>query len=78
MVLVIDVGNTRIKGAVFEDTKLLEVFVFTKDELRKKIEIILKKFKNVSDLVVSSVGDVEKNALLSFENQLNVAVSWSK
>ena len=58
MILVVDVGNTRIKAAVFEDTKLLEIFVFTDKELQKNIENILKKFKNVSDLVVSSVGDL--------------------
>ena len=47
MVLVVDVGNTRIKGAVFEDAILLEVFIFTKSELKINIESILKKFKNV-------------------------------
>ena len=72
MVLVVDVGNTRIKGAVFEDAILLEVFIFTKSELKINIESILKKFKNVSDLVVSSVGDVEKLSFLAFENLLNV------
>ena len=65
-------GNTRIKGAVFEDAILLEVFIFTKSELKINIESILKKFKNVSDLVVSSVGDVEKLSFLAFENLLNV------
>ena len=72
MVLGVDVGNTRIKGAVFEDAILLEVFIFTKSELKINIESILKKFKNVSDLVVSSVGDVEKLSFLAFENLLNV------
>ncbi len=72
MILVIDVGNTRIKGAVFEGAMFLEIFVFTKIELQKNIEIILKKFKKVSDLVVSSVGDVEKLSFLAFENMLNV------
>lgn len=72
MILVIDVGNTRIKGAVFEGAILLEIFVFTKIELQKNIEIILKKFEKVSDLVVSSVGDVEKLSFLAFENMLNV------
>ena len=72
MVLVVDVGNTRIKGAVFEDAILLEVFIFTKSEIKINIESILKKFKNVSDLVVSSVGDVEKLSFLAFENLLNV------
>ena len=72
MVLVVDVGNTRIKGAVFEDAKLLEIFVFTKSELQKNVNTILKKFKNVTDLVVSSVGDVEKPSFLTFEKKLKV------
>ena len=72
MILVIDVGNTRIKAAVFEGAILSEIFVFTKIELQKNIENILKKFEKVSDLVVSSVGDVEKPSFLVFENVLNV------
>jgi type III pantothenate kinase len=72
MILVIDVGNTRIKGAVFEGAILLEIFVFTKIELQKNIENILKNFEKVSDLVVSSVGDVEKLSFLAFDNVLKV------
>lgn len=72
MVLTIDVGNTRIKAAVFEGSTVLETFVFEKKELEKKIENILKKFQNCSDLVVASVGNVEKQSFLAFENQLNV------
>lgn len=72
MVLTIDVGNTRIKAAVFEGSTVLENFVFEKKELEKKIENILKKFQNCSDLVVASVGNVEKQSFLAFENQLNV------
>ncbi|MEO8239587.1 MAG: type III pantothenate kinase [Flavobacterium sp.] len=72
MVLTIDVGNTRIKAAVFEGSTVLESFVFEKNELEKKIENILKKFQNCSDLVVASVGNVEKQSFLAFENQLNV------
>ena len=72
MILVIDVGNSRIKAAVFEDTMILEIFIFTKIELKKNIENILKKFQKVSDLVISSVGDVEKQSFLAFETQLNV------
>ena len=72
MVLTIDVGNTRIKAAVFEGSTVLETFVFEKKELEKKIENILKKFQNCSDLVVASVGNVEKQSFLAFENQLKV------
>ena len=72
MILVIDVGNTRIKAAVFEDATLFEIFVFSKIELQKNIENILKKFEKINDLVVSSVGDVEKQSFLVYNNVLNV------
>ena len=72
MILVIDVGNTRIKAAVFEDTTLFEIFVFSKIELQKNIQNILKNFKKITDIVVSSVGDVEKQSFLEYNNVLNV------
>ncbi|MFV5693902.1 type III pantothenate kinase [Flavobacterium sp. LB3P122] len=72
MILAIDVGNTRIKAAVFEGDILVENFVFVKNELQKNIHNILKKYKKITDLVVSSVGDVEKQSFLEFENDLKV------
>ena len=72
MILTVDVGNTRIKAAVFEGSTVLENFVFEKNELEKKIEKILKKFPKCSDLVVASVGNVEKQSFLAFENELNI------
>jgi len=72
MILAIDVGNTRIKAAVFEDNTLLESFAFLKTELEKSIQNILEKYKNTSDLVVASVSEVEKEAFVRFETRLNV------
>lgn len=72
MILTIDVGNTRIKGAVFESDILLEQFVFEKKELEKKIVTILEKYKIVGFLVVSSVGNLEKQNFLVFENRVKV------
>ena len=72
MILVIDVGNTRIKGAVFEDNTLLECFVFEQSELQKSIQSILKSYKNIVQLVISSVGTVEKQLFLDFELELKV------
>ncbi|HEX9151193.1 MAG TPA: type III pantothenate kinase [Flavobacterium sp.] len=72
MILTVDVGNTRIKAAVFEGNILVENFVFVENELQKKIQNILKKYKKVADLVVSSVGDVEKQSFLGFENDLKI------
>ena len=78
MNLVVDVGNSRIKAAVFEGAMLLEIFVFTKKEVKKNIKNILKKFRKVSNLVISSVGDVEKESFLVFEKELNVSFISNK
>jgi type III pantothenate kinase len=72
MILTVDVGNTRIKAAVFEGDILLDHVVFTKKELQKNIENILKKFKNITHLVVASVGDIEKESFLVFNNEIIV------
>lgn len=72
MILVVDVGNTRIKAAVFEGANLFEIFVFSKIELKKNIENILKKFEKTTDLVISSVGEVEKQSFMEYNKVLNV------
>lgn len=72
MILTIDVGNTRIKGAVFEGNILVEDFVFMKTEHEKKIQNILNKYKKVTHLVISSVGFLEKESFLHYNEKLNV------
>jgi len=72
MILVVDVGNTRIKAAVFEGATLFEIFVFSKIELQKNIENILKKFEKTTDLVISSVGEVEKQSFLAYAKVVNI------
>ena len=41
MILTIDVGNTRIKYAVFENNTLIEASFFLQENFQKKIENIL-------------------------------------
>ncbi|WP_264566465.1 type III pantothenate kinase [Flavobacterium sp. N3904] len=72
MILTIDVGNTRIKGAVFEQDIALEYYVFSNIEIQKNIEIILKKYPNITHLIVASVRNIEKKVFLDFENKLKV------
>ena len=72
MILVVDVGNSRIKVAVFEGNTLLEVFVFSKIELELTMKNILIKFEKVSDLLVSSVGDVGKQSFLAYNNAVKI------
>ena len=72
MILAVDVGNTRIKAAVFEGDTLLESFFFQKTTIEKSIQNILNKYKNISYLVVASVSDVEKLTFSSFEKQVKI------
>ena len=72
MILAIDVGNTRIKSAVFEGATVLESFVFFKTELEENIQNILKKYKKVTNLVVSSVSDIERQSFLDFESLVHI------
>lgn len=72
MILTIDVGNTRIKGAVIENDTVLEVFIFKISGLQNGIENCLKKFDSITHLVVASVGNLDKNDFLSFQNRLKI------
>lgn len=72
MLLAVDIGNTRIKVAVFEGSTLLELFHFNSKELRKELKIILNKYKIASEMVVSSVGNISKAAFLEFESQISI------
>ena len=72
MILTIDVGNTRIKAAVFEDYKALESFVFSNNEILKKIEFILEKYNQITHLVIASVGKIEKVMFVNFEKKVKV------
>jgi type III pantothenate kinase len=74
MILTIDVGNTRIKSAVFENDKLLELFIFSNAELQIIILKILIKYPKIKLLVVASVGKVSIEAFSFLENK--VKMEW--
>lgn len=72
MILAVDVGNTRVKTAVFQANMLVESFVFEKKEMKKNIENILIKYKNIKNCIVSSVRNVTIDDFLMFESQIKV------
>ena len=72
MLLAVDVGNTRIKVAVFEGNTLLEQFHFSSTELRNELHFILNKFKKATEMVVASVGNLPKEVFLEFDDQVNI------
>lgn len=72
MLLAVDIGNTRIKVAVFEGNTLLEQFHFSSTELQKELHFILNKYKNATEIVVASVGAILKEAFLEFESRVKI------
>lgn len=74
MLLAIDVGNTRIKVAVFENDSLLWKDVFLKEEAEKKIKNIFEKFPKIENSVFSSVGKLEESVLKLLERNSKLAV----
>lgn len=72
MIFTIDVGNTNIKVAVFEQVDLIEKFVFQKKDLENNFEKILKKYSNCTNAVLSSVGKLDEIEILWLKKHLNL------
>jgi type III pantothenate kinase len=63
MLLAVDIGNTKIKAAVFEGDALLEKFIFTPQEANDEVKKILNKYPLALKSIMSTVGR-EANELL--------------
>ncbi len=74
MLLAIDIGNTRIKAAVFEANTLLEVVVFPIEELLQKITFILQQYPKIKNTVIASVGNTITTDLSLLEKKTNLHV----
>ncbi|CAL2103505.1 Type III pantothenate kinase [Tenacibaculum sp. 190130A14a] len=57
MYLIIDVGNTRVKAAVYEQGSLEELVVFKKSKIISELKKIIKK-NNISSSIISSVASI--------------------
>ena len=57
MDLVIDIGNTRAKAAVFAQKAIVEVIKCDTDRLVEEIRGLLDRFKLIDRAMVSAVGD---------------------
>lgn len=60
MLLAIDVGNTKIKAAVFKDNGLLEKYIFDKDNALKNFQKIFEEQSQISEIIFSSVGKMDE------------------
>ena len=71
MNLAIDVGNTRVKAAVFEGDKLVELYVFEKAKIISQIREIVKR-NTISAGIISNVASISEKKM----QQLNKSVSF--
>ena len=69
MLLTIDVGNSRIKVAVFEHNKQLDFFIFETNEVLKNFKNIFQKYPNLQKIILSSVGKLEKEVVDFIQNR---------
>lgn len=61
MLLTIDIGNSRIKTAVFENNTLIDFSVFEKDSALNGFEKNFKKFSKIKNSISSSVSLLDEN-----------------
>ena len=68
MLLTIDVGNSRIKVAVFEYDKKRELFIFDQEKALINIKNIFKKYSNIKRVMLSSVGNLNEEIVHFIQN----------
>jgi len=59
MVLVVDVGNSRVKAAVFEGGVLVEAFAFDRNEAVSFVEALRKNYPRIRTLVHAGVAPMD-------------------
>jgi len=76
MLLAVDVGNTKIKAAVFEDATLVEKIIFDKNDALADVTNFLKKYTSITHSIMSSVGKEQDDLhLYLLENTIFTPVS---
>lgn len=73
MELIIDVGNTRVKAAVFEKDTIKENFVFNKDFFLEEIEKISFQYK-IKKAIISSVAKLYTSEIEKMHQLIDVIV----
>ncbi|MDB4036570.1 type III pantothenate kinase [Polaribacter sp.] len=73
MNLAIDIGNTRVKAAVFEEDKLIELLIFDKKIIVSEIKKITKKH-TISGGIISNVGSISERKMAQLNKSFNFTV----
>ena len=74
MIITLDIGNSRIKGAVFQNNTLIDQWADTPSGLPKKICNVLQIFPNTEAIVVVSVTNIPIETLLPDLKNIKIIV----
>ena len=74
MLLAIDIGNTKIKAAVFEEYALTDKYIFDRSDAEKNIKILFETHSRISRIVLSSVGNADADLLSLLETHADLTV----
>jgi type III pantothenate kinase len=72
MLLAIDIGNTQIKAAVFEQNTLLNKEIIAFSNWKIAVKNTLRNFPRIKNCVVASVGKLQKEDFLYLSSTLKV------
>ncbi len=71
MNLIIDVGNTRIKLAVFKNSEIIHNESITKEKIKISVFELVEKFK-CRNAIISSVGGVKNSEISEIRTKINL------
>ena len=74
MNLVIDVGNTNVKLAVFQGDKIISSKMGKLESLGYDVAALIKEFKSLKKAIISSVGKLKKKDIQIISKQIEVHV----
>ena len=74
MNLIIDVGNTFVKFAIFKNNELIHKVSFKLSEFKEQFKVLTKEFPKLKTSIISSVGRLSKKQIDVIEDELNVLV----
>lgn len=74
MLLTLDLGNTKIKAAVFKHFTLIESFFFEKENLIQEIEKCIKNHPSIHNFVISSVLNFDFEALKTQFDSISIHI----
>lgn len=78
MNLIIDVGNTFVKFAVFQNDRLVVKRVFKSENIKEELDILCEEYSSVEKAIISSVAKLRKQDLVYLNEKLNLIQLNSK